>query len=344
VAPVLQVHPTRRCNLACAHCYSSSGPGARQRLELELLATCLEDAVVLGYRQLAVSGGEPLLYEPLGELLARARALGMLTSITSNGMLATAARWEPLAPLLDVAAISIDGTPSEHDAIRRRDGAFAATVRNLEVIRASGVPFGFIFTLTQHNVDSLEFVVRLAAEHGARSVQVHPLTLHGRAASELPGARPDAIEMAFALFEAQRLGRESGVIVHVDALMADQLLAHRAALVPARPVAELVAVAPILVVDPDANVLPLTHEVTPRLALGSLAANRLSTLARDWLAAGRGDLLAAACARTWAELTAAPDVPAAYWYDEVAARTWPPIVRLRPAAQASLVGALVHDR
>jgi MoaA/NifB/PqqE/SkfB family radical SAM enzyme len=332
---VLQVHPTRRCNLACAHCYSSSGPGARQVLELELLSGCLEDAVALGYRQLAVSGGEPLLYEPLGELLARARALGMLTSVTTNGMLATHARWDSVAPLIDVAAVSIDGTPSEHDAIRRRHGAFAATIRNLEVIRGSGVPFGFIFTLTQHNVDSLELVVHLAAVHGARSVQVHPLTLHGRAATELPGARPDGIEMTFALFEAARLGRELGVVVHVDALTVEQLRAHRDTLVPARPVADLVAVAPVLVVDPDANVLPLTHEITPRLALGSLAATRLSTLARGWLAAGRGDVLAGACARTWAELTAEPAEPAVYWYDEVAARTWPSVVTLRPALRAS---------
>ncbi|HEU4730283.1 MAG TPA: radical SAM protein [Kofleriaceae bacterium] len=335
VAPVLQVHPTRRCNLACAHCYSSSGPRERQALAPGVLATCLDDAVALGYRQLAVSGGEPLLYAPLGELLAHARALGMVTSVTTNGTLATPRRWEALAGLIDVAAVSIDGTPSEHDAIRGRAGAFAGTVRNLEVIRGSGVPFGFIFTLTQYNVVSLEFVVRLAAEHGARSVQVHPLTLHGRAATELPGARPDGLELTFALFEAVRLGRELGVVVHVDALTLDQLLAHRSALVPERPVSDLVAVAPILVVDPDGRILPLTHEISPRLALGSLGTDRLFHLAGGWLAAGRGDMLAASCATTWAELTGAPDAPAVYWYDEVAARTWDAVVPLRPALRAT---------
>jgi hypothetical protein len=141
--------------------------------------------------------------------------------------------------------------------------------------------------------------------------------------------------MIFALFEAARLGRELGVVVHVDALTAEQLIAYRAALVPAQPVMDLVAVAPVLVVDTNANVLPLTHEISPRLALGSLAANRLSNLARGWLAAGRGDALAIACARTWAELTSGPEAPAVYWYDEVAARTWPPIVRMRPALDAS---------
>jgi MoaA/NifB/PqqE/SkfB family radical SAM enzyme len=318
---VLQVHPTRLCNIACAHCYSSSGPNVREELPLELLATCLEDAAQLGYRQLAVSGGEPLLYRPLAELLARARDLEMVTTMTSNGMLATAARWAPVAPFLDVVAISIDGRPSEHDAIRCRQGAFARTVANLEVVRRSGVPFGFIFTHTQHNVDSVEFVVRLAAENGARSVQVHPLTLHGRAAKTLSTARPDAVELLTALIEASRLGRELGVVVHVDAVTVDQLVEYRGHFVPETPVEELVDVAPTLVVDADGSVVPLTHEVSESLRLGSLKDERLTSLARNWLRAGQGDVLAAACERTWAELAKLVPPMAAYWYDEVAART-----------------------
>jgi MoaA/NifB/PqqE/SkfB family radical SAM enzyme len=321
IAPVLQVHPLRRCNLACAHCYTSSGPQAKEELGIGLLAVCLEDAARLGYRQLAVSGGEPLLYKPLAELLYIARALGMITTVTSNGMLATHARWKPLASLVDVAAVSIDGTPEEHDAIRRRQGAFASTLKNLAVLRSSGVPFGFIFTLTQHNVDSLEYVVRLAATHGARSVQVHPLVLHGRAASVLPDARPDGIELDTALFEAERLGRELDVVVHVDALSVEQLFLYRDHVVPARPVRSLVDVAPVLVVEADATVMPLTHEVSRDLALGSLTEAGLSSLARDWLAAGQGDRLAGACEKTWADLTAASGGAAVYWYEEVATRT-----------------------
>lgn len=321
IAPVVQVHPSRRCNLACTHCYSVSGPAVREEIRLDLLFACLDDAAALGYRQLAVSGGEPLLYRYLAEILCFARGLGMVTTITSNGMLITPNRWQLLAPLVDVLAISIDGTPLEHDRIRCRDGAFAGTVARLETVRASGVPFGIIFTLTQHNADSLEFVVRLAAEHGARSVQVHPLTLHGRAATTLSSARPDGMELVTALFEAARLGDELGLKVHVDALTYQQMVAYREHLVPERPVRKLVEVAPILVVEADGSVMPLTHEVSRTLKLGALAGARLSSLARDWLAAGRGDMLADACERTWSALTGVSQAPAVYWYDEVAART-----------------------
>ncbi len=332
IAPVLQVHPTRRCNIACSHCYSLSGPTAREELPPELLSTCLEDAAALGYRQLAVSGGEPLLYRPLPGLLARARGLGMVTTVTSIGMLLTPSRWEPLAPLVDVLAISIDGTPSGHDAMRGRDGAFRRTVGNLGVVRASGTAFGFIFTLTQHNLDSLEFVVRLAAQEGARSVQVHPLTLDGRAATTMPESRPDGFELEAALFEAALLGNELGVTVHVDALTAEQLLAHRRSLVPERPVARLTDAAPVLVVDAGGTVVPMTHEVSSSLRLGRLAEAGLASLAAGWLADGRGDRLAEACERTWEELAGGTLAPAVYWYDEVAART-----REAGHASASLV-------
>lgn len=320
VAPVLQVHPSRRCNLACAHCYTSSGPRTREAVPISLLVSCVEQAAGLGYRQLAVSGGEPLLYPFLADLLAHARSVGMLTTITSNGMLATPARWGPLAELIDVAAISIDGTPAEHDAIRRHEGAYERTVRNLEVIRSSGVPFGFIFTLTQHNVDSLEFVVRLAAQCGARSVQVHPLTLHGRAIEMLPEERPDGLELVTAIVEASRLGDRLGVVVHVDAIDIEQLVAHRDRLVPSPPVTRLADIAPVLVVQADAQVVPMTHEMSEALWLGSLHDAPLSMLAANWLAAGMADRLADACELTWSALAIARP-HAVYWYDEVAART-----------------------
>ena len=318
---MLQLHPSRRCNLACAHCYTSSGPEEREELGVELLSACLSDAVALGYAQLAVSGGEPLLYRALPELLARGRALGMLTTLTTNGMRLNGRTWAPIAPLVDRLAISIDGVEATHDAMRRQRGAFARTVRNLETLRHSRASFGFIFTLTQHNVDELEFVVRLAAEQGAESVQVHPLTLNGRAQFLLSESRPDGVELSAALAEALRLGAELGVAVHVDALTVDQLAQHPEYLIPARPVLRLCDVAPVLVVAADGSVLPLTSDLAPEHSLGSLRAAALSSLAREWLASGQGDRLAAVCEHTWSKLAARPNGLAYYWYEEVAARS-----------------------
>jgi hypothetical protein len=107
----------------------------------------------------------------------------------------------------------------------------------------------------------------------------------------------------------------------VDAVTAEQLLLHFDALVPLRPVRRLVDVAPVLVVDPAGRVIPMTHEVSRSLWLGSLFDAHLADLAIDWIAAGGGDVLAESCEQTWAELTERRAPHAVYWYDEVAART-----------------------
>ncbi|MDT9002318.1 radical SAM protein [Paucibacter sp. APW11] len=326
VAPIVQLHPTRRCNLACAHCYTSSGPQVAETLPLPLMQGALDDAAALGYGQLALSGGEPLLYEALPLLLRQARRLGMLTSVTSNGLLLTPARWEPLAPWLSRLAISVDGRAASHDRLRGQPGALDKTLNKLALPRASGTPFGFIFTLTQYNIDELEDVVQLAAEAGADSVQVHPLTLHGRATQTLADARPDAMELLAALIEAQRLAialsASHGVQVHVDALSQRQLRAYRERLVPAWPAEPpgptLSTLAPVLVLQADGQVLPLTHELPRSLWLGSLHEQGLLALAARWLAGPAPAGLVQACADTWAALTSS-EQPAAYWYDEVAA-------------------------
>ena len=325
-APGLQIHPTAFCNLACAHCYTSSGPNVRGELPLAHLRTFLGEAAELGYRDMAVSGGEPLLYSELPGLLAAAKDLGLATSMTTNALVLPEALWDAAAPLLDQIAISIDGRPDEHDEIRRRKGAFDKSVANIARIRDDGVPFGIIFTLTQYNADSLDFVVRLAADLGAKLVQVHPLTLHGRATDGMSDARPDELERLVALAEAMRLGHEVGMPVHVDVVRASQLVAYQAAFAPPRPIERLIDLAATLVVDPDGNIVPLTHEIDPRLYLGRIGRAPLPQMARDWLQDGRADALAFACYSAWLDLAKAdPNMPF-YWYDEVAARTSDPAI------------------
>src|SRR3984957_5535266 len=90
--PIIQIHPTRRCNLRCLHCYSTSGPAERDLLGVETLTSVIEDARGQGYEVASFSGGEQILYKPLSVLLRRAKSLGMRTTVTSNGMLLGAER------------------------------------------------------------------------------------------------------------------------------------------------------------------------------------------------------------------------------------------------------------
>ena len=278
---ILQVHPTRRCNLRCAHCYTSSGPDVKGELPVELLAKAVADAALLGYSQLAVSGGEPFLYGDLPELLAAAKRAGMTTSVATNGTVLAPARLAGVVPHLDQLAISIDGPPADHNLIRSSSSAFERVLRHLPDVRSAGVPFGFIFTLTRFNADQLEWLVRFAADEGAVGVHVHPLTDTGRAATMLRGSEPDAQELLAARAEGARLGAAyPSVVVNVDALTLDEI-AGDSGLVPESG-APVAALAPFLIIDDSGTVLPLTHDIDPSFGLGSLWDARLSVLAAAW--------------------------------------------------------------
>jgi len=224
---ILQIHPTRRCNLSCLHCYSDSGPTQREELSPDLLGVVIDDAAELGYRTLSVSGGEPLMYRPLPEVLAHARGRGLRTLVTTNGTLSDRRRLGPLAAHIDLLAISLDGPPAEHDLMRAMPGAFASLLRRLEAVRATGMTFGFLFTLTQHNVHQLEWAVDFAIEQGAAMLQIHPLDATGRGAS-LASSMPDRYECAVAVLEVARLRQSAGdrLYIHLDLAIRPALAAH----------------------------------------------------------------------------------------------------------------------
>lgn len=309
---VLQVHPLGRCNLACAHCYSTSSPQATSRLAAGLLTAAIDDAAAAGYDVLAVSGGEPLLYGELERLVDAAHAAGMRATVTTNGTLLDRRRLARLRRL-DLLAISVDGPPASHDRMRGRD-AFARMTRHLPGLRASGIPFGFLFTLTQRNVHELEWVADFAVRHGAALLQVHPLEAAGRAASELPHDRPDAVELQWALVEVTRLRELHGerLALHLDALPA----VRAAGQLPARGGGFAETVHP-LVIEADGTVVPLTHGFDRRWQLGSVLEAPLGCLIEAFaprLPAFRAELLAPAAQ------AAAGGAPLVNWHEVVAAQ------------------------
>src|SRR5687768_16129983 len=122
--PILHVHPSLRCNLACRHCYSSSSPANEQEIPFPVLERALEDAADMGYKVLSVSGGEPFLYKELAALLHAAKCLGLRTSVVTNGHYLKDDRLREIRDVLDTLAISIDGPPDLHDHLRASTGAF----------------------------------------------------------------------------------------------------------------------------------------------------------------------------------------------------------------------------
>lgn len=256
---------------------------------MNILVQVVHDAWREGYNLVGFSGGEPLLYPSLPEVSHAAAELGMFTTVTTNGLLITASRLAALSESVHLLAISLDGIPSSHDRIRGRRGAFNSLVDRLELVRRSGIPFGFIFTLTQHNVHELTWVAQFAASQGARLLQIHPLEEVGRARSELQGCRPDDVEMAFAYLQAIAIqtAYADRLTIHVDLVDLDVMKNF-----PERVFADsltedadqqnLADLVSPLVVQADGLVVPLQFGFSDRFALGNLYDKPLVALSGEW--------------------------------------------------------------
>lgn len=232
--PVLQIHASRKCNLACGHCYSHSGPSVADGLDVGLVCQLIDDAAAMGYRAVAFSGGEPLIYPGLQQALRRAKALGLRTSVTTNGTLLDPPRLEALRDLVGLLAISLDGPPDLHNEIRGSSSAFDRLITGIENLRSTGIKFGFIHTLTRTSWEHLVWLADFAHDNGASLLQIHPLELFGRAKHEMQthAMTEDVLARAYLLSFALMAKYKGRMTVQLDVLHREQALRSRCRFTP----------------------------------------------------------------------------------------------------------------
>jgi MoaA/NifB/PqqE/SkfB family radical SAM enzyme len=180
---VVHVHPTRTCNLACAHCYSESSPAARGALGVDVLVDALGHLRGEGYENVSISGGEPLVYRGLDRLAAAAAHQGYRVHLITNGVLLSATRLGTLRQHVDLIGVSLDGSEATHNQVRGRHDAFQNAVRALRLLADSGVPFGIVYGVSAHSLGDVPWAFELARELGARLLHLRPLAPEGRAQS-----------------------------------------------------------------------------------------------------------------------------------------------------------------
>ncbi len=284
---IVQIHVTRKCNLKCRHCYSSSGPEETEALDIDDLLNAITDAKDLGYTFVTLSGGEPFLYPGLHQVLAHAKSLGLVTGLVTNGMFLDERRLSRLQPCLDLVVISLDGAPERHNAMRLNPAAFQTMERKLPHLKKSGIPFGFLFTLSDENAHELDWAADFAADTGAAMLQVHPLeTEIGRAAEQAdlngldPSARAALEASRRALSAQRRIGAKMRIIVDFrPRTPTDAALDKGSESCGFERFCDLV---PTLCIETDGTFVPMGHGFSRAFEIGRLGETSLIRLADKW--------------------------------------------------------------
>jgi radical SAM protein with 4Fe4S-binding SPASM domain len=144
----IDLHLTNRCNLTCAHCSVDSGPrrSVWGDMPVEAWVEVIQDAAGLGCRHADLTGGEPILYDGVEQIIEKILLAGMQLELQSNGILLTPERLKILRRSgLPTLVISLDGLARQHDLIR---GRFGAHERALAAIR-DAISAGFQVRVTR---------------------------------------------------------------------------------------------------------------------------------------------------------------------------------------------------
>lgn len=159
----LELQLTHRCNLRCCHCYL--GPPRPEELALDDALAIVREFAALGGLRLLISGGEPLLYPALRELLEESNHLNLRRVLLTNGTLLTleVARWLQV----DELQISLDGWRSGHDRLRGA-GSFDLTVRGIKAAQAEGLPISIATMVHQGNLSEFLRLEGFVHELGAQ--------------------------------------------------------------------------------------------------------------------------------------------------------------------------------
>jgi len=190
----VQVEITGRCNMCCQHCRGSYL--ARQDMEIAQVIKIIRFARQFSpnYKEVVLSGGEPLLHGQWPELLLQVRQSGgEFVTMTTNGSLLARNHLNLIGELAFsrfILSVSLDSLDSkEHDEFRRHASAHEKAVRAMKMVADSGTPnviASMRSTLRPSQIKDMEAMVAFAQQIGCKRVSFSAIHPAGAAAN-----RPD---------------------------------------------------------------------------------------------------------------------------------------------------------
>ena len=207
---LIAINLTRRCNLACAHCYLDADTlreGSKDELTTIEVCQLLDQVVECGDGTMVVlTGGEPLARRDVEDIASHGSKLGLAMVVGTNGTLLTERRVKSLkqSGVLGVG-ISLDSLDSNyHDAYRGKDGCWSKTMTGIENCRRLVLDFQIHFSIAEDNAHELDAMIDFSRDIGARVLNIFFLVCTGRGET-VTDITPARYEQVLAeIIEAQR--------------------------------------------------------------------------------------------------------------------------------------------
>lgn len=177
----LQWDATNSCNLRCGHCYHNN-EGNENHVQGNSLMDLNEVKVMLDdlrdtskswslRPRIQISGGEPLLRKDLYTILEYTKHNEIVTRLLTNGTLIDGDVGRDLYSLgIKNLQISLDGTESRHNIIRKIKGSYDKALRGIKNATNAGIKVTVSMTAMKSNKEDFEDVIKASIQAGANLV------------------------------------------------------------------------------------------------------------------------------------------------------------------------------
>jgi len=167
-ADTVFIELTRKCNLFCKHCLNNSGKKVDNELTKNEVLDLINELSLSGVQEIRFTGGEPLLFEGIYEIINCANNNGLRTSLGTNATLITKdVAYKLKQSGLNNAVVSLDGTKKIHDSIRGK-GNFENTMKGLKYLIDADIDVRVNSVIMKNNIKEVIELAKLLNKKGIK--------------------------------------------------------------------------------------------------------------------------------------------------------------------------------
>lgn len=167
---------TEKCNLQCKHCFQESSPlNPMDFSPINALISLCDELEGLNIQALKITGGEPLIYPHINELLSHLANKNYAKIILSNGILIN-------DTLIDIVkeknfrfTISLDGESEKSHEFLRGKNTFHKTIKSLKKLSKYKIPFSITTTVHKYNYSEVRKICEFT--HTELGVKKHGINI-----------------------------------------------------------------------------------------------------------------------------------------------------------------------
>ena len=172
---------TLNCDCQCKHCYIDSlENGDSNDLDVSYWKKALKFYSENGLKEVSIHGGEPILYENIGDILLYAHKLGLKTSIISNLIHLDDDLIDILKRTSTYVLTSLDGPESNYLKFRGTD-KFGVILKKVNKLLKNNIKVHPIFIVHKKNFLDLSWITNYSLFNNIPVVTLSPIQPIGRA-------------------------------------------------------------------------------------------------------------------------------------------------------------------